>query len=381
MFVRPPQLRPAPLACAIALSLLAGPALAAPAALADCAGIAADAARLACFDQLAAPFKKQGASPTAAQTVPPQEPVTSPQQAAAAAQPQVASPQPQLTSPQPPAASAQPQRASQGAAEPSYLERHWELGDANKRGTFQFRMHETNYLIAKVSSSPNDAPYQTIARTLTGSPADLSHFELSYQLGFKMKVIESTLPYHSDLWVAYTQKSFWQASNERASSPFRETNYTPEVMLVTPLDFRFMGLRGRFLNLGLVHQSNGQSGSLSRSWNRVYAQVGLERGDFSLLARIWQRIGEPASSDDNPDITRFLGHGDLQAMWRRNGHEYALLTRYNPGSGRGAMQASWAFPVAGKLKGYLQLFSGYGQSLIDYNHHENTFGVGVQMNY
>lgn len=364
--------------CGIALMLLHGVCVAAPASLADCAAVVPDPARLACFDELAAPFRK----PPAAE---PGQPAAAAAGASAAAPAPAAAAQADqaaATSAAPVAAPAQVATAPQSSApEPSWLDRHWEIGESNKRGTFQFRMHEPNYLIAKVSDSPNNAPYQPIANTLTGAAADLSHFELSYQLGFKMKVIEENLPFKSDLWVAYTQKSFWQADNERASSPFRETNYTPEVMLVTPLDFRLLGLRGRFLNLGLVHQSNGQSGSLSRSWNRIYAQVGLERGDFSLLARLWQRIGEPRSTDDNPDITDYLGHGDLQAAWRRNGHEVTLLTRYNPGSGRGAMQAAWAFPIAGKLKGYLQFFSGYGQSLIDYNHHENTLGLGLQMNY
>lgn len=358
--------RPAIRLGGLALLLLHTLAQAAPASLADCAQIAADPARLACFDELAAATVK-GQAPAAAPGA-----VTQP---AAQAQPATA----QGTQ----AAQATPQVAAAPASapEPSFLERHWEIGEANKRGAFQFRMHESNYIIAKYSTSPNNAPYQPLSG-LVGAPPDLSHFELSYQLGFKMKVIENDLPFNSDLWVAYTQRSFWQADNGRASSPFRETNYTPEVMAVTPLDFNLLGLRARFLNLGLVHQSNGQAGSLSRSWNRVYAQLGLERGDFSLLGRVWQRIGEPAATDDNPNITDYLGHGDLQFAYRpRNGHEYTLLTRYNLRSGRGAAQAGWAFPIVGKLKGYVQFFSGYGQSLIDYNNHENTLGLGLQVNY
>jgi phospholipase A1 len=350
-------MRPAVRLGGLALLALNTLAQAAPANLADCAQIAADPNRLACFDQLAAPFKGQGRA--AAATTPPAPTPAEPPSATPA---QVAATTVAL------------------APEPSYLQRHWEIGEANKRGAFQFRMHDSNYIIAKYSTSPNNAPYQPLTG-LVGAPPDLSNFELSYQLGFKMKVIEEGLPFKTDLWVAYTQRSFWQADNGRASSPFRETNYTPEVMAVTPLDFNLLGLRARFLNLGLVHQSNGQAGSLSRSWNRVYAQLGLERGGFSLLGRVWQRIGEPAATDDNPNITDYLGHGDLQFAYRENGHEYTLLTRYNARSGRGAAQAAWAFPIAGKLKGYVQVFSGYGQSLIDYNNHENTLGLGLQMNY
>lgn len=340
----------------LASSLLVGQvtAHASPAGLAACAAITDAGQRLACYDQLAAAQQ----APAAAST--------------ATVAPEAVAPAPALPAPAVPSGGQSPSRLS-------YLDRHWELSDSAKRGSLQFRPHETNYLIANYSTSPNNGPYAPF-RSLAGG-GNLSHFELSYQLGFKMKLLEQVAGSTTDLWVAYTQKSFWQASNEGASSPFRETNYTPEVMAVTPLDFHLLGFHGRFVNLGLVHQSNGQGSLLSRSWNRAYVQLGLERGDLSILARAWQRLGESAATDDNPDITRYLGHGDLRLMWRRNGHEVGLLTRYNPGTGRGAAQLSWGFPIAGKLLGYVQLFSGYGLSLIDYNHRQQTLGLGFQVNY
>jgi phospholipase A1 len=195
-----------------------------------------------------------------------------------------------------------------------------------------------------------------------------------------MRLLENVLDMPADLWFGYTQNSFWQASNEETSGFFRETNYQPELMAVVPVDWQILGLRARFINFGINHQSNGEISELSRGWNRVYAQVGLERGNFTLLARVWKRIFE-SRKEFTPDITDYMGRGDLEATYRRNEHEFSLLTRYNYQTGNGAAKLSWAFPLVPNLKGYVQLFSGYGQSLIDYNYFHRTIGAGVQITY
>jgi phospholipase A1 len=130
-----------------------------------------------------------------------------------------------------------------------------------------------------------------------------------------------------------------------------------------------------------VHQSNGQPSTLSRSWNRLYAQAGLERGQLTVLTRIWQRIGERRGEDDNPDILDYMGHGDLIATYRWRGHEFSALGRRNFSTGRGAAQISWAFPLVANLKGYIQAFSGYGQSLIDYNSNQTAIGFGFLVQF
>lgn len=181
-----------------------------------------------------------------------------------------------------------------------------------------------------------------------------------------------------DLWIGYTQLSFFQMYNKSISSPFCENNYEPELMGVIHTDYDLFGLRGRFINIGLVHQSNGRQEPLSRSWNRIYAQFGFERGGFGLMVRPWYRIKEDWTVDNNPDITTYLGHGDIVATYERNGHMLSLLLRSNVNfwNFHGAMQADWSFPLYRQLKGYVQVFTGYGESLIDYNHAQTTVGAG-----
>ncbi|MGV3741247.1 MAG: phospholipase A [Burkholderiaceae bacterium] len=262
----------------------------------------------------------------------------------------------------------------------SVLARHWELDAANKRGIFAFRPHTDNYLMATYNHSPNDDPYEPF-RPLTPEAEGLAENELAFQLGFKMKVIESMFETPIDLWFGYTQRSFWQAGNKKASSPFRETNYQPEVMLVIPVDYGIGDMRMRFVNLGFVHQSNGQASLLSRSWNRLYAQAGFEYGNFTLLARAWKRLEENAERDDNRDIIDYMGRGELLGAYRWNGHEVSLLARHNFQTDKGAGQLSWAFPLVSNLKGYVQYFAGYGYTLIDYNAFQRVVGLGVLVEF
>ena len=139
------------------------------------------------------------------------------------------------------------------------------------------------------------------------------------------------------------------------------------------------GFKLKMMSVGFNHQSNGRPEPLSRSWNRLTAQVGIERGDFAVVLRLWVRVHEKASSDDNPDITRYLGHGDIQAMWKLGDHGIGLNLRGNLLDDRGSAQLDWSFPIHRNLKGFVQLFSGYGETLIDYNHRQTTFGAGVSL--
>lgn len=275
------------------------------------------------------------------------------------------------------AASAVVERAAMPQPPSSRMVRYWELNDSARRGVFKFRPYRDNYLLAvNYNSAVNQAPFAGIM------PAGekFQHGEINYQFSFKMKLIEQAVGSPVDFWLGYTHQSFWQLYNRPASSPVRDTNYQPELMAVLPLHGRIAGLELRFVKLGIVHQSNGQISTLSRSWNRVYAELGAERGDFAISARLWKRFTIVAIND-NPDIINYMGSGDVRISLRDGGHEYSVTARRNFHTGHGALQAGWSFPLSGNLNGYLQLFSGYGQSLIDYNYAQKSVGAGILVDF
>ncbi|WP_295999967.1 phospholipase A [Rugamonas sp.] len=317
-----------------------------------CAQLGDPSARLACFDGLAKAAPKGDEAIVNAK-------------AAAPASTQPLAPAPAVAAAV--AANTKPE------AQLSPTVQLWELDPAAKRGVFNFKPFHSNYLLlANYSSATNDTPFDAF----TPGGLKSKHVELTYQLSLKMKALEQIGNLPIDLWLGYTQQSFWQAYNRAASSPFRETNYQPEALLTTPLHLDVGGVQFRYFNLALEHQSNGQTSTLSRSWNRIYGEVGVEDGKLAVALRIWKRLDNARSDNDNIDITNYMGHGDVTATYRVDGNEFSLLARRNFAYRRGALQLGWAFPLVANLKGYVQAFSGYGESLIDYNYSQKSLGAG-----
>jgi phospholipase A1 len=155
----------------------------------------------------------------------------------------------------------------------------------------------------------------------------------------------------------------------------------PTIFLSYRPDLEFAGLHWRLLNFGYIHQSNGRSDILSRSWDRLFAEFGVERGNFALLARPWYRIPESSRDDDNDDITDYYGYGDLTAIYKIGDHSLSLMGRGNIREGKGAAQFTWMSPpLLGPLRAYVKGFTGYGESMIDYNWKQSTIGFGFALN-
>jgi len=317
------------------------------ASLADCRPLSDESQRLACYDRLA---DDTGTTPPPASTA---APATS---AAIAAPP---------------------------TAAPSLLGKTWELDPEQRGHILRIRPYQPVYVLPLFhASNPNRQPASPSPGHAVGDPVDLSANEAKLQISLKTKIVEDLFRDNGDLWFGFTQTSRWQVYNAGLSRPFRETNYEPEFMFVWRTNYDLLGWRGRIVDLSLNHQSNGRSLPLSRSWNRLMLATSLERDNWTITLRPWWRLPESANKDDNPDITKYMGRADLLLVRRSGNHQFSLLLRNNlrlDAGNRGAVQMDYAFPIAGELRGHLQWFSGYGESMIDYNHRSNYFGLGVSL--
>ncbi len=206
-----------------------------------------------------------------------------------------------------------------------------------------------------------------------------SQFETVFQISAKKPIAYDILNLDEIVNVAYTQKSFWQTS--RYSSPFRETNYAPEIFVEFPYKSKY--LKG--YKVSLIHESNGRNGDFSRSWNRVYLEGFFQFSNLFVIPKVWYRIPEKKEEDDNPNIYKYYGYGELRLMLPYKNQNFDLSLRNNlklDSSNKGSAKLNWSFPIPTnrhfpKAYGFLQVFTGYGNSLIDYDKKTHKIGFGI----
>ena len=277
----------------------------------------------------------------------------------------------------------------------SDLSRFWELESGSDCGTFSFRGYRPITVSVVAGSNVNTRPSSDAEGHTATESTPYRRTENRIQLSVRTKIAQGMLtqghPTRKDsLWFGYTQQSYWQLFSPDISRPFRTTDHEPEVMYVYPTDARLpFGWRWRYSGAGLVHQSNGQSNPLSRSWNRVYLMTGMELDNrWNVHARIWKRLPESATSDDNPGISDTIGRGEVKVFWNMNKDNTlgATLRHSLASSGRGSARLEWLQTLGTGLGGsksnlrlHTQLFSGYGDSLIDFNRKRTVFSLGLSL--
>ncbi|HFB64288.1 MAG TPA: phospholipase [Aeromonadales bacterium] len=242
--------------------------------------------------------------------------------------------------------------------------------------------HMLNYMLP-VTYMTN--PNADLGNLLLDQNAKLDRTEAKFQISFKAPLTQNIFNQQDAVYFAFTLQSYWQMYNKNISSPFRETNYQPEIFYWYENDLKWGDWSNRVIMIGFQHQSNGRSQPLSRSWNRFFANFVWEKDSWVLSFKPWYRLPESkkddplqAKGDDNPDIEKFMGNFEFRSIYKWDEQTFSLMFRNNLRSNnKGAVELGWTFPMGKRFKGYAQFFSGYGESLIDYNHNINRFGIGI----
>ncbi|WP_051392018.1 phospholipase A [Rhodoferax saidenbachensis] len=294
-----------------------------------------------------------------------------------------------------PASSPPPVQVSCKNPHVSPLSSYWELEPASDCGTFGLRGYRPISLSVIGSDSVNTAPSSpTPGHTATFQPYNTA--ETRVQLSVRTKVAQGLLtgadPTLLDsVWFSYSQQSYWQLFNNSLSRPFRSTDHEPEITYILPIDAQLSdGWRLRYVGVSANHQSNGQTLPLSRSWNRVIARAGMEYGNtFVVNANLWQRMPEDSDSDDNPDIADYVGRAEVTGAWNlsKNNTLTVALRHSLKAEGNGSIRLGWLRKVgtstaSGERSGlrfHTEVFSGYGDSLLDYNRKRTVLSVGLTL--
>ncbi len=242
---------------------------------------------------------------------------------------------------------------------------------------FSLSTYKPNYLLPiSYNRRTNDLGLDTLDE-------NVNHVEMQFQFSLKL-LLANAAGGRFPLYIAYSNRSFWQAYNKELSSPFRDTNHSPEIFMQFPLGLEWGDWKQSYITAGFVHQSNGRSIPLSRSWNRIYVEWVTELDDWTFSLKPWYRLPEKKKKepmdpkgDDNPDIDQYMGNFEFRTDWRYQQHTVSVMVRNNLRSdNRGAMDMRWAYPLSDNIDWYVKYFYGYGETLLDYNYLNNTIGIG-----
>lgn len=241
---------------------------------------------------------------------------------------------------------------------------------------FDISLYKPNYLLPYYyTGTVDNAAYQN----MTPGSERLKHNEVKFQFSAKVPAWRNVYNDRSTIYLAYTQLSYWQLYNQKKF--MRENDYEPELFLANEVNWH-LGKKWNinFLNVGAEHQSNGLGTGtvLERSWNRLYLEGIASNDNWMIDIKPWIVM---STNKNNNDIAKYLGY--VQAIVAYKYHQQVFAIRgYNlveHGPRRAAVELTWSFPIVPYIKGYIQVFSGYGQSLIEYNNRTNSGGIGITL--
>ncbi len=211
--------------------------------------------------------------------------------------------------------------------------------------------------------------------TSIGQRPTRENSNVKFQISISQRLTKSTLPWHTYLYLFYTQKVFWNVLEE--SFPMTDLNFNPGIGLAKPLFVkdRFIGK----VMLMLEHESNGRDGDASRSWNKLSLGANI-MVDPTLLVhgKVWIPIVDGMNNRDILDYCGIYQVGtSFMSLNRKFGASVVLTKRrgwnlsYNT-----VVEFSYRFNNNQNQYLFAQYYNGYGEGLLDYNKFHSEFRVG-----
>ena len=200
-------------------------------------------------------------------------------------------------------------------------------------------------------------------------------FSFKYKLFDQDSVPATWFPPLSGMHFAYTQTAIWDLSSN--SKPFRDTSYRPALIWDWKGQDKIGGTVPAWsAQAGFEHESNGKQALDSRSINTLYvephwATAISESGSF---LKIGARLFTYLDRSENPDIVDYRGHATvLMSTGKADAAQYRLAWRQGSKAERYSVQLEASYPLRrqyfANTGGYVygQIFTGYGETLLDYN--------------
>ncbi|MCW8332104.1 phospholipase A [Photobacterium sp. SDRW27] len=227
-------------------------------------------------------------------------------------------------------------------------------------------IYDDTYFIGSYTNNINEQAYDASEYE---ELSDLMSAEAKFQFSVSVPLVR--LGGMNALMGSYTQKSLWQVGNTEMSSPFRETNYKPQVFMMHQGNYPLFNS----IEYGYRHESNGRGGDISRSWERFYLLLEKLGGPLEYGIEGWYA----SSLSDNPDIEDYIAP---YSLWMAvNGPTGTIKVKgsFNYDTHRGGVELGYSYPLNPFVNLYAQLWNGYGETLIDYNHHQTRVGLGLML--
>ena len=217
--------------------------------------------------------------------------------------------------------------------------------------------------------------YFTVGTEIGHKPTR-TNSDVKFQISLSIRLTNATLPWHTYLYLFYTQKTFWNVFER--SLPMRDMNFNPGIGWTKPFfsKGRYIGK----LTLIVEHESNGRDSIQSRSWNRISLAGSVIVNDWLMVhAKYWIPI---VDGENNRDILRYAGLFQMGfTLSSRNKRWQGGLTfvkrKGNVFNWNTIAEVSWRISQKANLDLFAQYYNGYGENLIDYNKFHSRLRVGL----